>query len=148
MPPPPPPFDIARFAGIFAAIGLAIGAIGAALVAAIAGIFRLAWWQIPLLFAGVILIISIPSVILAWLKLRKRNLGPILDANGWAVNARAKINIPFGASLTASAHLPENAERYLTDPFVEKKRTWILYLVLAVLAGFFLTLWRAGCLSR
>jgi len=148
MPPPPPPFDIAKFAGIFAAIGLAVGAIGAALVSAIAGLFRLAWWQIPLLFAGIILIISIPSVLLAWLKLRKRNLGPILDANGWAVNARAKINIPFGASLTAAARLPENAERSLTDPFAEKKRPWLVYLIFLALLGALLVFWQLGYLDR
>ncbi len=148
LPPPPPPFDIAKFAGIFAAIGLAVGAIGAALTAAVAGLFRLAWWQFPLLFTALILLISIPSVLLAWLKLRKRNLGPILDANGWAVNARAKINLPFGASLTAAARLPENAERSLVDPFAEKKHSGILYMILIVLAVVFLVLWRMGCLTR
>ena len=117
VPPPPPPFDVAKFAGIFAAIGLAIGAIGTMLAAVLSGILQLTWWQIPIAIAGIILLISIPSVLLAWLKLRKRNLGPILDANGWAVNARAKINIPFGNSLTATARLPENAERSLVDPF-------------------------------
>ena len=60
----------------------------------------------PLAILAVLLLISGPSMILAWLKLRQRNLGPILDANGWAVNARAKINIPFGASLTGMAKLP------------------------------------------
>jgi hypothetical protein len=117
VPPPPPPFDVAKFAGIFAAIGLAIGAIGTMLAAVLSGILQLTWWQIPIAIAGIILLISIPSVLFAWLKLRKRNLGPILDANGWAVNARAKINIPFGTSLTATARLPENAERSLVDPF-------------------------------
>ena len=53
-----------------------------------------------------VLVISIPSMIIAYLKLRKRNLGPILDANGWAVNARAKINVPFGGVLTQVATLP------------------------------------------
>jgi hypothetical protein len=148
LPPPPPPFDVAKFAGIFAAIGLAIGAIGAALASAIAGLFRLAWWQIPLLFAALILLVSCPSVLLAWFKLRKRNLGPILDANGWAVNARAKINIPFGASLTAAARLPENAERSLVDPFAEKKRPWLVYLILLAMAGVLLALWRLGYLDR
>jgi len=148
VPPPPPPFDVAKFAGIFAAIGLAIGAIGAALASAIAGLFRLAWWQIPLLFAALILIVSCPSVLLAWLKLRKRNLGPILDANGWAVNARAKINIPFGSSLTAAARLPENAERSMADPFAEKKRPWLAYLIFLALLGAILALWRLGTLSR
>ncbi|HEX9205415.1 MAG TPA: hypothetical protein VF853_05765 [Candidatus Deferrimicrobiaceae bacterium] len=147
-PPVPQPFDVARFAGIFAAIGLAIGAIGTALASALAGLFRLAWWQIPILFAGILLLVSGPSVLLAWLKLRKRNLGPILDANGWAVNARARINIPFGESLTAAARLPENAERSLADPFAEKKTPWKLYILLcAALAGL-VYFWRTGQLAR
>ncbi len=147
-PPPPPPFDVAKFAGIFAAIGLAIGAIGTMLASVLTGILNLAWWQIPIAVAVIVLAISLPSVLLAWLKLRKRNLGPILDANGWAVNARAKINIPFGTSLTAAARLPENAERSLSDPFAEKRRPWKLYLALAALLGVALVLWRQGTLGR
>lgn len=147
-PPPPPPFDVGKFAGIFAAIGLAIGAIGAMLASVLAGILKLAWWQIPIAIVAIMLAISLPSVLLAWLNLRKRNLGPILDANGWAVNARAKINIPFGTSLTAAARLPENAERSLVDPFAEKKRPWKLYLVVAALIVAALALWRHGYLAR
>jgi len=89
--------------GARAAIGLAIGAIGSMLAAVLSGILKLPWWQFPIVIAAIILVISLPSVLLAWLKLRKRNIGPILDANGWAVNARARINIPFGTSLTAAA---------------------------------------------
>ena len=136
---PPAPFDVAKFAGIFAAIGLALGAIGTALAAVVGGLFALKWWQLPLAFAGMMLVISGPAVILAWFKLRSRNLGPILDANGWAINARAKINIPFGTSLTQLAHLPPNAERALTDPYAEKKKPWTLYFLLlaaALLAAF------------
>ena len=147
-PPPPPPFDVAKFAGIFAAIGLAIGAIGTMLAAVLSGILKLPWWQFPIVIAVIILVISIPSVLLAWLKLRKRNIGPILDANGWAVNARARINIPFGSSLTAAARLPENAERSLADPFAEKKRPWKLVLALAALLAAALALWRQGYLAR
>ena len=148
VPPSPPPFDVAKFAGIFAAIGLAIGAIGAVLASIMAGILKLAWWQYPIVIAVIILVISIPSVLLAWLKLRKRNLGPILDANGWAVNAHAKINIPFGTSLTAAARLPENAERSLVDPFAEKKSPWKLYLFLLLALGFLVYAWRTGMLGR
>src|SRR5207247_11292564 len=69
-------------------------------------------------------------MLIAWLKLRQRNLGPILDANGWAVNARAKINIPFGGSLTRVAKLPPGAQRDLVDPYAEKKTPWKLWLLL------------------
>jgi len=145
---PPAPFDVAKFAGIFAAIGLAVGAIGSALASVLVGLLALKWWQLPFALAGLMLIISGPAVILAWFKLRSRNLGPLLDANGWAINARAKINIPFGTSLTQTAHLPPNAERALTDPYAEKKRPWALYfgfvavVLLAVFAWVLRDQWR------
>lgn len=126
--PAKPPFDVAKFAGIFAAIGLAVGAIGTALAAVITGFMQLVWWKMPLAIAGIMMIISGPSMIIAWLKLRQRTLGPILDANGWAVNARARINIPFGRSLTKVASLPPGAERSLEDPFADKKCKWPLIL--------------------
>ncbi len=141
-------FDVGKFAGIFAAIGLAVGALGTALASVLTGLFNLRWWQIPLALIGVVLLISGPAVIMAWFKLRSRNLGPILDANGWAINARARINIPFGTSLTQLAQLPANAERSLTDPYAEEKKPWLAYsvLVLALVAGAGLALWRLGLL--
>lgn len=132
---PPPPFDVGKFAGIFAAIGLALGAMGTMAVSVASGLFSLAWWQFPLVVVGLILIISVPSVIMAWFKLRTRNLGPILDANGWAINARARINIPFGTSLTHMARLPANAQRTLSDPYAEKPSSWPYVLLLLVLVA-------------
>lgn len=126
------PFDVGKFAGIFAAIGLALGAIGTAIAAVLTGFLGLAWWQMPLAILGVVLVISGPSMILAYLNLRQRNLAPILDANGWAVNSRAKINIPFGASLTKLAKLPKGAHRSLRDPYAEKKLPWKLYGILVI----------------
>ncbi len=125
-------FDIGKFAGIFAAIGLAVGAIGTILAGVMSGLLGLLWWQIPLAVAGLMLLISGPAMVLAWFKLRSRNLGPILDANGWAVNARARINIPFGTSLTQLAQLPEGAERTLVDPYAEKEIPWAFYLTIAL----------------
>jgi len=145
---PAAPFDIARFAGIFAAIGLAIGAIGAALAAAISGLFSLAWWQLPIAIAGIMLAISGPSMLLAWLTLRRRNLGPLLDANGWAVNARARINIAFGGSLTGVASLPAGSKRSLVDPFADKKRPWKTWLFLLLVVAALLVAWRQGWLER
>jgi len=138
------PFDVAKFAGIFAAIGLAVGALGTAVASILAGLFSLAWWQIPIALGGLVLAISGPAVVIAWFKLGSRNLGPLLDANGWAINARARINIPFGTSLTQLAQLPAHAERSLIDPYAEKKKPWGLYAVLALLVGAGIAAWRGG----
>ena len=130
---PAQPFDVAKFAGIFAAIGLAVGAIGTAVAAVVTGFLNLSWWQMPIAAAGLMLLISGPSMIIAWLKLRQRTIGPILDANGWAINGRVRINVAFGGSLTKLASLPEGAVRSLEDPFADKKSRWPKIIVLVVL---------------
>lgn len=133
----PAPFDVARFAGIFAAIGLAVGAIGTAIASVVTGFMALSWWKMPIALIGIILLISGPSMLMAWLKLRQRNLGPLLDASGWAVNTRAKINIAFGHSLTSLAKLPAGAERLMNDPYAEEKHTlayWLTGILMLVLA--------------
>lgn len=142
--PAAPAFDIARFAGIFAAIGLAVGAIGTALAAALAGFVQLNGWQMVLVLAGVLLLISGPSMLLAYLTLRRRNLGPLLDANGWAVNARARINLPFGAALTGVAELPAGAKRSLSDPYADKKSPWPFWAAVAVIVALGGWAWRQG----
>ena len=101
-----PAFDIAKFAGIFAAIGMALGMIGTMLVSVAAGLGKLSWWQLIIVFVCILLVISGPSMIMAWLKLRRRNLAPVLNANGWAVNADAIISVPFGRTLTEQVSFP------------------------------------------
>ncbi|MCX7192534.1 MAG: hypothetical protein NTY60_02750 [Proteobacteria bacterium] len=143
-PPPKPAFDVGKFAGIFAAIGLAIGAIGGILAHIVGGVLGLKSWQIPLALAGLMLLVSGPAMVLAWFKLKRRNLAPILDANGWAVNARARINIPFGTSLTGLASLPIGAHRSLFDPFAEKKTAWPFYALILAVVGMVAGLWYFG----
>ena len=128
-------FDIAKYAGVFAAIGMAVGMIGSALVAIGSGIMGLKWWQFPLVILAIMLVISGPSMFLAFLKLRKRNMAPLLNANGWAINAAAKINIPFGETLTQQAKYPVGLK--LKDPFADRKMPWwkkvLLWIVCIIL---------------
>jgi hypothetical protein len=59
-----------------------------------------------LVIPALLIVISGPSMILAWMKLRKRNLAPLLNANGWAINADAIVNVLFGSTLTEQAQYP------------------------------------------
>jgi hypothetical protein len=134
-----PPEAKAKFdVGVVAAIGVAVGGLVAALGAILQAFFGLGLWM-PLGLVAMMLMISGPSMMIAWLKLRQRNLGPLLNANGWAVNARARINIPFGASLTQVAQLPEGSSRSLEDPFAEPTRLWakLLGVLIGLLIIFF-----------
>ncbi|MCU0441405.1 MAG: phage holin family protein [Bacteroidia bacterium] len=147
-PPKPPaqPFDVGKFVGIFAAISLALGALGTAVASVVSGFMALAWWKMPLAVAGIMLLISGPAMIMAYLKLRKRNLAPLLDANGWAINARATVNIHFGNLLTHLASLPAGAKINLNDPFTKKKRPlWPIMVALVLLVmGLYYLLWKLG----
>ena len=101
----PAPFDIAKFAGIFAAIGMAVGAIGTFLTSLLDQVVGMKAWAL-LVIPALLIIISGPSMILAWMKLRKRNLAPLLNANGWAINADAIVSVLFGNTLTEKADFP------------------------------------------
>ncbi len=142
LPPPESKVDI----GTVAALGVAVGGITAAFGVIMSAFFGLGLWM-PLGIIGLMLAISGPSMAVAWLKLRKRNLGPLLDANGWAVNAMAKLNVPFGGSLTALAVLPEGSKRTLTDPYEQKGRPWGLYFALLVVLSGGIS-WYLGKLDR
>jgi hypothetical protein len=131
--------------GTVAAIGVAVGGIATFFSSILATFLGLGMWM-PAGLLALILAISGPSMILAWLKLRQRNIGPILDANGWAVNTMARVNVPFGGALTALATLPPGASRSLRDPFAEKQTPWKTYLFLLVVLAL-AVLWTLGKLD-
>jgi len=128
--------------GTVAALGVAFGAIGTLLTTMAGyffGIFTLPFWQVIVALAGVLLLISTPSMVIAWLKLRQRNLGPILDANGWAVNGQVKMNVPFGGALTTVAQIPPGstssfAVKYPETPTALPKLIMTLIGILFVLS--------------
>ena len=131
--------------GTVAAIGVALGSIATFAGMMIAKFLDLGMWM-PVGILGVVLLISGPSMLLAWLKLRNRNLAPILDGCGWAINTQAVINIPLGTALTTMADLPEGSKVLAGDPFEEKKRPWKFYLtvILLVVLGYS---WSLGSLD-
>ena len=142
----PQAFDIAKFAGIFAALGMAIGYIGTVVTTIAAGVQSTPLPKLILIFLGLMLAISGPSCFIAWTKLRKRNLGPILNANGWAINSKVLVNILFGGKLTTVAKYPKLK---LADPYDQKTPAWKMWLptVLIILAIAFLALYFTGNLE-
>jgi len=133
--PPAKKIDV----GTVAALGVAFGALAtafAAIAGYLSGLLKLPFWQLCLAVVGLLLIVSGPSMLIAWLKLAKRNLGPILDANGWAVNARARLNVPFGASLTGVAKLPPGHKLTVEDRFSERRSPWPRLVLFLIVLGF------------
>ena len=130
--PAKPAFD----PSVIALLSLALGTLAAAFAGLLGFLGKFEAWQIPLVIICIMLVISAPSMAIAWLKLRKRNLGPILDANGWAVNAKAKMNVPFGSALTGVAALPPGATFGAADKYAEKPSVWPKLLLVAFVLWF------------
>jgi hypothetical protein len=138
-PPAPPPVDVGKMVGIIAALGVGVGAMATILGGFVSGFIGLQpWWAKLVAVGGVVLIISGPSMLIAWLKLRQRTLGPLLDATGWAINGRIKVNLPLGTALTDVALLPPGSRRSLEDPFEDvtaRRRRRLVLLLLALAAA-------------
>jgi hypothetical protein len=135
-------FDV----GTVAALGVALGSLSAVAVAVFANFIDLGWW-IPVALLCMVLAISGPSMLIAWLKLRQRSLGPILDASGWAINGRMRINVRLGGALSQTAQVPAGAHRVPGDPFVERHGWAWLLGGLAVMLTVLLVAWRFALLN-
>ena len=90
----------AALASSVAAIGIGIGMVGAAFASIMAAIGSLPAWKIALGVVMIVLLVSVPSMVLCWFKLRKRDLGAILNASGWAVNRPMRMSTLLAKSFT------------------------------------------------
>lgn len=135
------PFDMTKYVSMFAMVGVAFGAIGAALAGFLAVVEKFHWYQWIFAIIGILLVISGPAMVKAYIKLRKRNLSPLLNANGWAVNAKVLVNMRFGETLT---HIAKYPMVKMKDPFAEKKMPvwkkilmWLAFIVVVTCAVYF-----------
>ena len=126
-----PSFDVSKVA----VISIAAAAVSGVLVGIVAVLKGLTWWQWLILIAAIMLLISGPSMFIAWRKLRKRDLGPVLNANGWAINAASLVSVKFGKTLTSLAQYPKLTA---VDPEERKKagrrKFWCWTAVVLLLA--------------
>ena len=123
----------AAIASSVAALGVGIGMAGAAVGGLIGLVAGLPIWKVLAGVAAVILIVSLPSVILAWFKLRARDLGAILNAGGWAVNRPLTFSMGLARTFTRPAKMPMGAA-VARDPYAS--HGWLkVLLVLLLLAG-------------
>ena len=133
------PFDVAKFAGIAAMVTMAIAAVAGVFTLIINALKGLTWWQWIILIVALMLIISLPSVFIAWRKLRRRDLGPVLNANGWAINAASYVRGKFAKGLTSLVKYPKLSS---VDPRARRKaawrRFWLILIALFLAAAAFL----------
>ena len=110
----------AALASSVAAIGIGVGMVGAAAASLMAAVKGMGPWQAVAAVVAIILVVSLPSVILTWFKLRRRDLGAILNAGGWAVNRQMRFSMKLARGFTKCARTSE---------------WWLYALLLLILLG-------------
>ena len=135
----------AALASSVAAIGIGVGFVGAACGTLLSILTKTPVHYTLLGVAAIILLVSLPSVILAWFKLRARDLGAILNAGGWAVNRPLTFSIGLARTFTRPAKMPACCA-VARDPYASHgwlKLFTVLVLVAAIAAG---VCWKLGYL--
>lgn len=120
-----------------ATLGIALSFAATAVTGLMAALTSTPLWKTALVVVGLILVVSVPSVILTWLKLRARDLAPILNASGWAVNRRIGLTAALGRYYTQKACYV--GKRFIPAPPMTRVSHKILWIVLAILAAVALT---------
>ena len=128
----------AAIASSIAAIGIGVGMLGTACAALIGLVAGLPLWKVALGLLCVLLIVSLPSVILTYFKLRKRDIGAILNACGWAVNRPLYFSMKRAKLFTHEAKIPACAS-LARDPYADghpvRNTIIVILLLLALAAG-------------
>ena len=143
----PKKMEGAALASTAAALGIAVGLISTAVGGVVSAVAGLPLWKTALGIIVLLLLVSGPSMILTWFKLRARDVAPILNACGWAVNRRLRLSLKLGRLFTTEAVLPTNSERQLVDPFADEHTTRNTVLLLLLAAAVLTGLWFAGLLD-
>jgi hypothetical protein len=82
---------------------------GAALASVMSAIAGMPAWKIALSVLVLVLVVSVPSVVLTWFKLRARDIGAILNASGWAINRPMYFSAAMSRQFTKCAAKPLSA---------------------------------------
>lgn len=88
--------------GVVAAIGVGVGAISTAVASMLNSFFQLGWFM-PLGFVGILVSISGPSMVTSFGNLRRRSIGPILEASGFAMNHNPTLSMYLCNRFTTQA---------------------------------------------
>lgn len=110
-------------------------------------------------------LLAVPTTILAWLKLRKRNLAIVLEASGWALNDRLKLTRGLGRLFTRRRSRPKGSKLEVIDevgrvlrlrrqhnpdemPESPNAKVWLGFLLLLILLALSSQPVRTWCWSK
>ncbi|MDP3275003.1 MAG: kinesin [Deltaproteobacteria bacterium] len=113
--PAPPPQSGGALAGTVAALGVGFGMILAAITTLFAALGNMSVMQLIGTVLGLFAIVSLPSALFAWLKLRKRDIAIVLEGQGWAINERMLLGKHLGPLFTRKPSRPKGSDIEILD---------------------------------
>lgn len=96
--------------------GVGLAAVGSSFAFILNTIRGASFTMILCVILGIVLLITVPSLIVSYVKISRRNVAIFLEAAGWSVNARMKLSYSMGKIFTYSPRIPAEAELKKNDP--------------------------------
>ncbi len=96
--------------GMLMGAGVATAALGSATAYIAKTLAETSWLAILTGVLGAVLLVLIPIGIIAFFKLRRRDLSAILEGSGWAINARMRLTSKQGRFFTQHPKYPAGAK--------------------------------------
>jgi len=113
-------------------VGIAGAALGSAFAFITKTLSTVTWWKILIGLGGVVLAVILPTVLVAVVKLRRRDLSSILEGSGWAVNARMRLSRGLSRFFTRRPPYPKGARG---TPAKRRLVALIVVLLIAAVAA-------------
>jgi hypothetical protein len=115
--------------GILMGGGVAIAALGSAWAFIAKQVSDMRWYVVVVGLVCAMLAVILPTSILAFLKLRRRELSAILEGSGWAINARMRLTRRQGRFFTQRPNYPRHVKG------VRRVSWWLIAFVVLGAAG-------------
>jgi len=113
--------------GMLMGAGVAVAALGSATAYVAKTIAEFGAWDILLALLSAVMLVALPTSIVAFLKLRRRDLSAILEGAGWAINAPMRLTRAQRNHFTQRPRFPVQRTR--------RKRVWLVLALLAIVAS-------------
>ena len=96
-------------AGLVAGGAVAIAALGSTLAFVTNTIEKIGWRTLGLSALALTLAVLVPVLLVAWIRLRRRDLSALLEGSGWAVNARMRLTRAQARAFTYTPPFPSGS---------------------------------------
>jgi hypothetical protein len=119
--------------GALAGGGIALAAVGSSMAYVSKTLAGLAerWPIILAVIAGAIAAVIVPTIIIAWVRLRKRDLSAMLEGSGWGINARMRLTGGLARFFTERPAYPLTAKGIRRHSLY-----WLIGVVILAAAGY------------